>query len=148
MRLGHVHLKVSDVERSEAFYRDIVGLDVTERVSDHFVFMTFGSAHHDVALQGHPGAPRPSSEALGLYHVAFEVPDEAALGAMIERLEGRGLQFTGIDHGISKSVYLVDPDGHGVEIYCDTRASGRYEWEGASAPLDVEALRRAGGAGG
>lgn len=145
MRLGHVHLKVSDVERSEAFYRDIVGLDVTERVSDHFVFMTLGDAHHDFALQGHPGAPRPSVEALGLYHVAFEVPDEAALGEMIARLEQRGLDFTGIDHGISKSVYVVDPDGHGVEIYCDTRAGGRHEWEGASAPLDLDSLRSPAG---
>ena len=97
-------------------------------------------------LQGHPGAPRPSTEALGLYHVAFEVPDEATLGEMVSRLEERGLDFTGIDHGISKSVYVVDPDGHGVEIYCDTRAGGRREWEGASAPLDLDALRQPPGA--
>jgi len=141
--VGHVHLKVSDLDRSEAFYRDALGLEVTERVGASFVFMSFGSSHHHLALQGHPDAPAPDPEGLGLYHFAIEVDDEAELAGAVDRLRAAGIQFAAVDHGISKSIYFSDPDGHGVEVYCDTRESRhRPEWEGIAAPLNVDALRR------
>jgi catechol 2,3-dioxygenase len=141
--IGHVHLKVSDPGRSEAFYRDALGLEVTERVGGSFVFMSFGDEHHDLALQGHPDAPAVDPEALGLYHFAVEVPDEAALARAVDRLRVAGVEFAAVDHGISKSVYFSDPDGHGVEIYCDTRElRHRPEWEGITGPLDVDELPR------
>jgi catechol 2,3-dioxygenase len=139
--IGHVHLKVSDLDRSEAFYRELLGLEVTERVGGTFVFMSFGGAHHDLALQGHPDLPPADPEALGLYHFAMEVAGERELAAAIDRLRDAGIEFAAVDHGISKSVYFSDPDGNGVEVYCDTRAARhRPEWEGIAAPLDVDAL--------
>jgi len=141
--VGHVHLKVADLDRSEAFYREALGLEVTERVGGSFVFMSFGGAHHHVALQGHQDAPAIDPAALGLYHFAVEVADERELAGAIDRIQGAGIGFTAVDHGISKSVYFSDPDGHGVEVYCDTRESRhRPEWEGIAAPLDVDALPR------
>ena len=139
--IGHVHLKVSDLDRSEAFYRDALGLEVTERVGGSFVFMSFGGSHHHLALQGHPDAARPDPEGLGLYHFAVEVGDERELARVIDRLRDAGIEFAAVDHGISKSVYFSDPDGNGVEVYCDTReARHRPEWEGIAAPLDLDAL--------
>jgi catechol 2,3-dioxygenase len=141
--IGHVHLKVSDLDRSEAFYRDAVGLEVTERVGGSFVFMSFGSSHHHLALQGHPDAPAADPEALGLYHFAIEVEDEAELGRAVDQLRAADIEFAAVDHGISKSLYFSDPDGHGVEVYCDTRElRHRPEWEGIAAPLDVDELPR------
>jgi catechol 2,3-dioxygenase len=141
--VGHVHLKVSDLERSESFYRDALGLEVTERVGGSFVFMSFGGSHHHLALQGHPDASPADPEALGLYHFAVEVPDEAALADAVDRIRQAGIEFAAVDHGISKSVYFTDPDGHGVEVYTDTRElRHRPEWEGIAAPLDVDELPR------
>jgi catechol 2,3-dioxygenase len=138
-RVGHVHLKVSDLDRSEAFYRDVLGLGTTERLGDTFAFMSWGAEHHDLALQGHPGAPRPHPGALGLYHFAVEVDDEAALGEAVSRLHDNGVHYSAVDHGISKAVYFSDPDGHGIEIYCDTR-DRRDQWGGMTEPLDVTTL--------
>jgi catechol 2,3-dioxygenase len=138
-----VHLKVSDLDRSEAFYRDALGLEVTERVGGSFVFMSFGSSHHHLALQGHPDAPPADPEALGLYHFAIEVEDEGELALAVDRLADADIELAAVDHGISKSVYFTDPDGHGVEVYCDTRElRHRPEWEGIAAPLDVDELQR------
>src|SRR3954452_4856271 len=142
--LGHVHLKVSDLERSEVFYRDALGLEVTERVGGSFVLMPFGESHHHLALHGHPDAPRADPEELGLYHFAIEVQDEEELGSAVDRIREDEMKFAAVDHGISKSVYFSDPDGHGIEIYCDTRElRHRPEWEGIAAPLDVDELSRA-----
>ncbi len=141
--IGHVHLKVSNLDRSEEFYRDTLGLEVTERVGGSFVFMSFGSLHHHLALQGHPDAPPADPEALGLYHFAVEVDDEEELGSAVDRLRAAEIEFAAVDHGISKSVYFSDPDGNGVEVYCDTRElRHRPEWEGIAAPLDVDELPR------
>ena len=106
--------------------------------------MSFGEAHHHLALQGHPDLPAADPEALGLYHFAVEVPGEEELAAAVDRIREAGIEFAAVDHGISKSVYFSDPDGHGVEIYCDTRElRHRPEWEGIAAPLDVDELPRA-----
>jgi catechol 2,3-dioxygenase len=141
--IGHVHLKVSNLDRSEEFYRDALGLEVTERVGASFVVMSFGASHHHLALQGHPDAPPADPEALGLYHFAIEVDNEEDLRAAVDRLEAAEIEFAAVDHGISKSVYFSDPDGHGVEVYFDTRElRHRPEWEGIAAPLDVDELPR------
>lgn len=141
--LGHVHLKVRDADRAVAFYTDVVpGLTVRERVGG-FVFLSAGDPHHELALQAVDGdaAPGPESNAVGLYHAAWEVPDRATLRTAYERLQDRGVAVSPVDHGISEALYFTDPDGNGVELYCDTRAEkDRAEWGGRDRPLDPESL--------
>jgi catechol 2,3-dioxygenase len=106
--LGHVHLKVRDTDRAVDFYRDVLGLDVTERVG-RFAFCSFGDHHHDLALQGGGGdesAPATEGPAVGLYHSAWEVGDAAALRSTYERLQARGVSVWPVDHGISKALYF------------------------------------------
>lgn len=139
MHLGHAHLKVRNLDRSLAFYRDIVGLRVTERLGDDFVFLAFGEAHHDLALQALGDyAPPPPSHATGLFHLAFAVESDDALRDVVARLKAAGRPATGADYGISKAVYTRDPDGHGVEFYRDTRAeTGRTLWRGDTRDLKL-----------
>jgi catechol 2,3-dioxygenase len=137
-RLGHVHLKVRELARSVEFYSHLLGLHMTEQVGD-FAFLSFGEAHHDLALQAlgaHALAPREHS--VGLYHVAFEVPDAQGLLARYDELVRMRIPFVAVDHGISFALYLSDPDGNGVEIYLDTRnrPDGAPEWQGRSRALD------------
>lgn len=139
MKVGHVHLKVRDLDRALAFYRDLLGLRVTERLDDDMAFLTFGAAHHDIALQaiGH-GAPAAAPRAVGLYHTAFEVDTEAELRAVAKRLAAAGFPGAAVDHGISHAYYTADPDGNGVEIYRDTRGENRRDvWHGASTALKL-----------
>ncbi len=135
VRLGHVHLEVRDLERSVRHYRDLLGLEVTERTG-RFAFLSFGRHHHDVALQqvsgdrlGRDGESRP-----GLYHVAFEVSSLQELERVVDHLRSQGQPHELIDHGISLALYTRDPDGHGVEVYVDRRQepSGRDVWNGVS----------------
>lgn len=146
--LGHVHLKVRDVDRAVEFYRDVLGLDVTERIG-RFAFLSFGDHHHDLALQGGDGegargenaAPATRGPAVGLYHSAWEVADGTALQATYERLHDRGVAVSPVDHGISKALYFDDPDGNGVEVYLDTRAENdQFEWQGRNERFDPTAL--------
>lgn len=137
-RIGHVHLKVSDLERSVAFYSDVLGLGVSERVGSTFAFLSFGALHHDLALQAHPGAAPASPQAAGLYHSAFEVDDPVALAELAGRLERRGVRYSPVDHGISKALYFADPDANGVEVYLDTRTR-RTTWGGVSGSFDPHA---------
>lgn len=149
--VGHVHLKVRDVDRAVDFYGSVLGLDVTER-HGQFAFLTFGDRHHDVALQGvgedataAGGGVSEDATALGggvgLYHTAFEVETESALAAVYERLVERDVSVSPVDHGISKALYFDDPDGNGVEVYLDTRADrDQYEWEGVNERFDPGAL--------
>ncbi|MFC7081230.1 VOC family protein [Halorussus caseinilyticus] len=134
--LGHVHLKVRDVDRAVEFYRDVFGLDVTERVGD-YAFLSYGTHHHDVALQGvGPDAPGPG-RGVGMYHAAFEVEDAEALRGTYRRLRDREVEVSPVDHGISKALYFADPDGNGLEAYLDTRAANdREEWRGKSERFD------------
>jgi catechol 2,3-dioxygenase len=155
--LGHVHLKVHDVDRAVEFYRDVLGLDVTERAG-RFAFLSFGSEalsasdnasgktgsnekHHDLALQGVGGdAPGPN-QGVGLYHAAFEVPDAEALAATYRRLRERGVSVSPVNHGISKALYFDDPDGNGLEVYLDTRErKDQWRWEGQNDPFDPESV--------
>jgi catechol 2,3-dioxygenase len=138
--LGHVHLKVRDVDRAVAFYRDVLGLDVTERTGN-YAFLSYGDRHHDVALQGVGADADGPGRGVGLYHAAFEVPDADALRATHRRLRERGVAVSPVDHGISKALYFDDPDGNGLEVYLDTRDErDREEWRGENSRFDPESL--------
>ncbi|WP_096391726.1 VOC family protein [Halopenitus persicus] len=138
--VGHVHLKVRRIEPAVEFYTSVLDLEVTERY-DRFAFLSYGDRHHDVALQAIGGdAPSPS-QGVGLYHAAFEVPTGAALAAIHERLQERGVRVSPVDHGISKALYFDDPDGNGIEVYLDTREqTGQEKWGGRNEPFDPAEL--------
>ncbi|WP_323675064.1 VOC family protein [Halorubellus sp. PRR65] len=139
--VGHVHLKVRDVDRAVAFYTTVLALDVTERHGS-FAFLSFGDRHHDVALQGVGADADPPGAGVGLYHTAFEVETGDALAVVYDRLQERGVSTAPVDHGISKALYFDDPDGNGVEVYLDTRADrDQYEWEGVNERFDPRSLR-------
>jgi catechol 2,3-dioxygenase len=146
--IGHVHLKVADIDRSLAFYRDILGFDVMQRIGDEAAFLSAGGYHHHLGLNtwdSRGGSPPPANTT-GLYHVAIRYPDRAQLGNALKRLVDGSWPVTGAtDHGVSEAIYLRDPDGNGVELYRDRPEP---EWprdaEGGlsmiSEPLDLQAL--------
>lgn len=137
VRLGHVHLKVRRLDRAIEFYQHTLGLKLVERVGDDFAFLSFGTAHHDLALQAlGDRAALPAPGAVGLYHVAFEVHEAATLISRWDSLQARG-RVVGVDHGISWALYTNDPDGNGVEVYLDRRTdASRASWKGHSLPLE------------
>lgn len=121
-RIGHVHLTVSDLDRALAFYRDVLGMEVTARYGRDAVFLSYGGYHHHVGLNtwAGRGAPRPAPGTTGLYHFAILYPDRPALAAAVRRVLEHGVPLEGAsDHGVSEAVYLRDPDGNGVELYRD-----------------------------
>jgi catechol 2,3-dioxygenase len=147
--IGHVHLKVSDIDRALAFYRDILGFDVTQRMGDQAAFISAGGYHHHLGLntwESRGGSPPPPGTT-GLYHVAIRYPDRRALGDALRRLVEAKWPIEGAtDHGVSEAIYLRDPDGNGIEIYRDRPEE---EWprpaDGngvamVNAPLDLQAL--------
>ena len=138
--LGHVHLKVRDVDRAVEFCRDVLGLEVTERAG-RFAFLSWGEKHHDLALQGIGADASGPERGVGLYHVAFEVPNAEALAATYRRLRERGVPVSPVDHGISKALYFDDPDGNGLEVYLDTRdAEDQWRWQGQNDPFDPQSV--------
>jgi catechol 2,3-dioxygenase len=122
VRIGHVHLKVADLERALAFYRDVLGFEVTQRLGRDAAFLAAGGYHHHIALntwESAGGSPPPPG-ATGLYHLAIVYPTRAALADALRRLIAAGIPLDGAsDHGVSESLYLRDPDDNGVELYCD-----------------------------
>ena len=133
--LGHVHLKVTDLDESVDFYEDVLRLRERER-RGRFVFLSWGDRHHDVALQEVRGSA--DSTGPGLYHLAVEVPDRAGLKALHDRLRNWTKDVTAVDHGISESLYFSDPDGIGIEVYVDTRElKGVSAWNGRSRRLEM-----------
>ena len=134
-KIGHVHLKVSDLKISEEFYK-VLGFKVSERVHN-YLFMTFGKEHHDLALQEIPNAAQPSENMVGLYHFAIELENLRELANIYFKLKKYNIKFTPIDHGISKAIYLSDPDGNGIEIYVDTRNESK-NWKGISNFMSEE----------
>lgn len=121
-RIGHVHLTVSDLERSIAFYRDVLGFEITARYGPDAVFLSAGGYHHHIGLNtwAGRGAPAPAPGTTGLYHFAILYPDRAALAAAVRRVRDAGIPLEGAsDHGVSEAIYLRDPDGNGVELYRD-----------------------------
>jgi catechol 2,3-dioxygenase len=147
--IGHVHLKVSDIDRALGFYRDVLGFDVTQRYGAEAAFLSAGGYHHHLGLntwESRGGSPPPPGTT-GLYHVAIRYPDRATLGDALRRVVEAGIPISGAtDHGVSEAIYLRDPDGNGIELYRDRP---RDEWprsaDGESlamvnAPLDLDAL--------
>jgi len=142
-KIGHAHLKVRNLDRAVDFYTRCLGMHETERVGNHYAFLTSGSFHHEIALQqvGHD-APQPPAHGTGLYHVAFEVPDRRSFAEAYRTLTGAGIVVAPVDHFISWAMYFDDPDGNGLEIYSDSRAmpDGRPLWRGENTPLDEETI--------
>lgn len=121
-RIGHIHLTVSDLDRALAFYRDILGFEVTSRYGRDAVFLSAGGYHHHIGLNtwAGRGAPPPAPGTTGLYHFAILYPDRPTLAAAVRRLLDAGVPLEGAsDHGVSEAIYLRDPDGNGVELYRD-----------------------------
>lgn len=129
IRIGHVVLKVRDLDRSLAFYRDLLGFTVVSELSNVMIFLAAdGQNHHDLALlRVGQQAPSPVPSAVGLYHVAIQHADWEAVRRAHALLTERGLLRGAIDHGVSRSLYTADPDGNEIELYCD---APRSEWEG------------------
>jgi len=122
MRIGHVHLKVADLGRALGFWRDVIGLEVQQRMGDRAVFLSAGGYHHHIALNTweSAGGAWPPPGTTGLYHVALLYPDRTALAAALRRVVEAGVSLEGAaDHGVSEAVYLRDPEGNGVELYRD-----------------------------
>ena len=147
--IGHVHLKVSDIERSLEFYCGVLGFDVMQRWADSAAFISAGGYHHHLGLntwESRGGSPPPPGTT-GLYHVAIRYPSRAELANALRRVVDAGVGLTGAsDHGVSEALYLADPDGNGIELYRDRPTE---EWprdpDGkgvamVSLPLDVGAL--------
>jgi catechol 2,3-dioxygenase len=147
-RIGHVHLTVGDLDRALAFYRDALGFEITARYGADAVFLSAGGYHHHIGLNtwAGRGAPRPARGTTGLYHFAILFPDRAALAAAVRRVLDQGIALEGAsDHGVSEAIYLRDPDGNGIELYCDRPEK---DWPRApdgtiqmhTRPLDLKAL--------
>lgn len=142
-RIGHAHLKVRDLARSLAFYTRYFNLSVVEQLGDHYVFLSGGEFHHEIALQSRgTNAPAANPYGVGLYHVAFEVPDKASFALAYQALIADGVAAAPVDHRISWALYFDDPDGNGLEIYCDTRRDpqGVPTWDGVNLSLDHDTI--------
>ena len=146
--IGHVHLKVSDIDRAIAFYEGVLGFEVMLRARDEAAFLSAGGYHHHIGLNSweSKGAGPPPRNTTGLYHTAIRYPDRKALAEALRRVVRAGVPVSGAsDHGVSEAIYLRDPDDNGVELYRDRP---QEEWpknpDGSftmiSAPLDLDAL--------
>jgi catechol 2,3-dioxygenase len=127
-RIGHVHLTVADLDRALAFYRDVLGFEVTSRYGRDAVFLSAGGYHHHIGLNtwAGRGAPRPAPGTTGLYHFAILYKDRKTLATAVRRVIEAGVRLDGAsDHGVSEAIYLRDPDGNGLELYRDRPES---EW--------------------
>lgn len=154
VRIGHVHLKVADLDRAVAFYRDVLGFELTQRYGSGAAFLSAGGYHHHIGLNTWEtlgGSPPPAGRT-GLYHFAIVYPTRAALADALRRVMKAGISLNGAsDHGVSEALYLRDPDGNGVELYWDRP---QEKWprgpDGSLAmytkPLDLHSLLREGAA--
>lgn len=121
-RIGHIHLKVADLDRSLAFYRDLLGFELTMMYGNQAAFISAGGYHHHIGLNTwhSKNAPPASREGVGLYHTAIVYPARKDLAVILDRLRQANYPLTGAsDHGVSEALYLDDPDGNGVELYWD-----------------------------
>ena len=150
VRIGHVHLKVADIERSLAFYCGVLGFELVARMGAQAAFVSAGGYHHHIGLntwESVGGSPPPAGTT-GLYHVAILYPDRVSLADALHRLQRAGIPLDGAaDHGVSEALYLRDPDDNGLELYRDRPEE---EWPRApdgslrmfTRPLDTAALLR------
>jgi catechol 2,3-dioxygenase len=148
VRIGHVHLKVADLDRALAFYCGVLGFELTTRLGNQAAFVSAGGYHHHLGLntwESAGGTPPPPGTT-GLYHVAILYPDRALLADALRRLQSAGIPLDGAaDHGVSEALYLRDPDENGLELYRDRPVE---DWPRApdgslrmfTRPLDVDAL--------
>lgn len=150
VRIGHVHLKVADLDRALAFYHGVLGFEITQRMGSSAAFLSAGGYHHHIGLNtweskgGHP----PARGTTGLFHTAILYPNRASLGDALRRLDRAGIALDGAaDHGVSEALYLHDPDHNGLELYRDRPmeqwprdASGNLAMY--TVALDLNALRR------
>jgi catechol 2,3-dioxygenase len=146
--IGHVHLKVADLERALGFYRDTLGFELMQRMGDQAAFLSAGGYHHHIGLntwESRGGSPPPPGTT-GLYHLAVRFPTRAALARTLRRVLDAGIRIDGAsDHGVSEAIYLRDPDRNGVELYWDRpkQAWPRQPDDGLAmitAPLDLQGL--------
>jgi catechol 2,3-dioxygenase len=147
--IGHVHLKVADLNRALDFYGDVLGFQLMQRMGSDAAFLSAGGYHHHLGLntwESRGGAP-PSAGSTGLYHVAIRYPDRRSLADAHRRLDRAGVHLDGAaDHGVSEALYLRDPDGNGLELYWDRPSE---QWPRTPAgdlamytiPLDLASLR-------
>lgn len=154
VRIGHVHLKVADLQRALDFYHGVLGLDVTLRIGNSAAFLSAGGYHHHIGLntwESLGGLPPPPGTT-GLYHLALVYPSRAHLGDALSRLRNAHIPLEGAsDHGVSEALYLRDPDENGVELYWDRP---RDQWPRSPAgeltmytrPLDLQTLLEEAGA--
>jgi catechol 2,3-dioxygenase len=150
--IGHVHLKVADLDRALDFYCGVLGFELMARIGDQAAFVSAGGYHHHLGLntwESRGGSPPPPGTT-GLYHTAIRYPDRATLADAVRRVIAAGIRLDGAsDHGVSEAIYLRDPDDNGVELYCD-RAKEEWprgpdgEFTMFTRPLDVQALLSTG----
>ncbi|HEX2110890.1 MAG TPA: VOC family protein [Gaiellaceae bacterium] len=155
VRIGHVHLKVADLDRALAFWCDVLGFEIQLRFGDQAAFISAGGYHHHIGLntwESRGGSPPPPGTT-GLYHVAVLYPTRELLADALRRVLEAGTRLDGAsDHGVSEALYLRDPDGNGVELYWDRpqeewpRRGDDGEVAMFTAPLDLESLLRAAAA--
>ncbi len=148
VQIGHVHLKVADLDRALGFWSGVLGLEVMQRIGDQAAFVSAGGYHHHIGLntwESRGGSPPPRGTT-GLFHVAVLYPDRATLADAVRRVLAAGIPLDGAsDHGVSEAIYLRDPDENGVELYVDRP---RSEWpmlpdgevQIGTWPLDVAGL--------
>lgn len=147
-RIGHVHLKVADIDRSIEFYRDLLGFEVTQRIGDQAAFLSMGGYHHHIGLntwESKGGTPPPVGHT-GLYHTAILFPSRVELARALKKLMDADYPLQGAaNHGVSEAIYLADPDGNGIELYADKpmdewprTAKGNLEM--VTLSLDIEGL--------
>jgi catechol 2,3-dioxygenase len=148
--IGHVHLKVADLERAVGFYRDVLGFRLTQRYGSQAAFLAAGSYHHHIGLNtwNSLGGSPPPPGTTGLYHAAIRFPTRSALAATVKRVLAAGISLSGAsDHGVSEAIYLRDLDQNGLELYWDRPEA---EWPRGpqgklamvTAPLDLDDLLR------
>ena len=149
-RIGHIHLKVSNIDKALEFYKDILDFKIVERIGDQAVFLSAGAYHHHIALNTwhSEGAGIASKSGVGLFHAAILYPERKDLAEVTKLLLEQSYPITGAaDHGVSEAIYLDDPDGNGIELYWD---KPRSEWplkdDGSfrmyTRKLDMEGLLR------
>jgi catechol 2,3-dioxygenase len=142
-RIGHVHLKVSDIERALGFYQGLLGFEITARYGDQAVFISAGGYHHHIGLNTwySKGAPNASAHGVGLFHTAILYPTRRDLAVIFNRLRLANYPLTGAsDHGVSEAIYLNDPDGNGVELYWDRPVDSWSYLEDGSIEMFTKAL--------
>jgi catechol 2,3-dioxygenase len=149
VEIGHVHLKVADLDRALDFYCTVLGFELQQRIGDEAAFVSAGGYHHHIGLNTwhSKGAPPPPARSTGLFHFAILYPDRRSLADALRRLSQAGIPLGGAsDHGVSEALYLNDPDGNGIELYWDRpredwpRSGEGEEIAMVTEPLDLRDL--------